>query len=293
MIKKRLLSVIALAIVTTATVTAQSPVSGFMQGKGKGNIVMSYGMEKYSKVFLVPKEIDGVPVFNEVEISSASVYATYGLTDELDLVVSLPYVSATGNASEAVLTNLNFENKRIGVQDISIFLKLNPFNYNVGSSKLSFIGALGYKAPVGDYRADEGLQSIIAIGNRAKTVSLIGIAMFKTKSGIFTTGQFGGLMNINSLPDGYMSEIKLGYAASKIYGDVFLANQTSVTGVDILGNGFQGFFPATKVDLTRIGLNLYAPVYKNIGLAAGANAYIAGRNLGKSTGFYGALVYKF
>jgi hypothetical protein len=293
MIKKRLLSIIALAIVTTASVTAQSPVDGFMQGKGKGNVVLSYGMEKYDKVFLVPKEVDGVPVFREVEISSAALYATYGITDQLDLVVSLPYVAAEGNASEAVLTNLNFENKRSGLQDFSVFLKFNPFNYNIGSSKLSFTGVLGYKAPAGDYKVDEGLQSIIAIGKREKVVSLIGIAMFKTKSGIFATGQFGGLMNVNNLPDAYMSEIKLGYAASKFYGDVFLANQTSVTGVDILANGFQGFFPATKVDLTRVGLNLYAPVYKSIGVAGGANTYIEGRNLGKATGFYGALVYKF
>jgi hypothetical protein len=60
--------------------------------------------------------------------------------------------------------------------------------------------------------------------------------------------------------------LKLGYAASKFYGDAYVANQTSTSGVDILGEGFQ-VFPATKVNYTKIGLNLYTPLYKDFGLA--------------------------
>ena len=292
MIKNKLLSVFVFAAVTVA-VSAQSPVNGFMQGKGKGNVVVSYGMESYDEVYLVPKKVNGVPVFRDVNVTSASLFATYGITDQFDVVVSLPFITATGNASEAVLQNLNFENERSGIQDVSVFLKFNPFDINIGSSNLKLIGAVGVKTPVGDYKVDEGLQSIIAIGNRSTTVNMIAIAMFKTKYGIFTSGQFGTGFATQGVPDSYMSELKLGYAAKRIYGDVFIANQTSTTGVDILGNGFQGFFPATKVDFTRVGVNLYAPIYKAIGLAGGANSYIAGRNIGKATGFYAGVVYKF
>ncbi len=292
MIKNKLLSVFAFATVSVAA-TAQSPVNGFMQGKGKGNVVVSYGMEKYDEVYLVPKLVKGVPVFNDVKVNSASLYATYGITDKLDIVVSLPFITATGNASEAVLKNLNYENERSGIQDVSAFLKFNPFDINIGSSNLKLIGALGVKTPVGNYEVNEGLQSIIAIGNRSTTVSTVAIAMFKTKYGIFASGQFGTNFASEDVPDSYMSEFKLGYAASKIYADVFVANQTSTSGVDILGNGFQGFFPATKVNFTRVGINLYAPLYKAIGLTGGANSYIAGRNIGKATGFYGGVVYKF
>ena len=292
MIKNKLLSVFVFAAVNVA-VSAQSPVNGFMQGKGKGNVVVSYGMESYDEVYLVPKKVNGVPVFRDVNVTSASLFATYGITDQFDVVVSLPFITATGNASEAVLQNLNFENERSGIQDVSVFLKFNPFDINIGSSNLKLIGAVGVKTPVGDYKVDEGLQSIIAIGNRSTTVNMIAIAMFKTKYGIFTSGQFGTGFATQGVPDSYMSELKLGYAAKRIYGDVFIANQTSATGVDILGNGFQGFFPATKVDFTRVGVNLYAPIYKAIGLAGGANSYIAGRNIGKATGFYAGVVYKF
>jgi hypothetical protein len=56
-----------------------------------------------------------------------------------------------------------------------------------------------------------------------------------------------------------------------------------------LAEGFQGF--SYKVNYTKIGLNLY-PLYKDFGLAGGASTLVAGRNIGKATGFYGALVYK-
>lgn len=294
MIKKQLLLI--LAVVTFGYVNivySQSPISGFMQGKGKGNVSLSYSSEKYDKVYLVPEEVDGVPIFNEVQISSTSLYATYGITNQLDVVLSLPYIIAEGSASQEVLNNLNYENKRSGVQDVSVFIKYNPFYFDYGSSSLRLIGALGLKTPLGGYEENEGLQSIIAIGNRSTTLSAIGLAMFKMNSGLFVSGQFGGNLASNDVPNSYISELKLGYAANKFYGDAYLANQTSTSGVDILGEGFQGFFPATKVNYTKIGLNLYSPIYQDFGLAAGVSSLVAGRNIGKATGFYGALVYKF
>lgn len=294
MIKKQLLFILA---VTTFgyvnTAHSQSPISGFMQGKGKGNISLSLSSEKYDKVYLVPQETDGVPVFNEVKLNSTNLYATYGLSDKLDVVLSLPFISAEGNASQEVLNNLNYSNTRSGVQDVSLFLKYNPYYHNFGTSSLRLIGALGLKTPSGNYRADEGLQSIIAIGNRSTTVSAIGLAMFKMDSGVFASGQIGGNLASNDVPNSYTSELKLGYAASKFYGDAYVANQTSTSGVDILGEGFQGFFPATKVNYTKIGVNLYTPLYKDFGIAGGASTLVAGRNIGKATGFYGAVVYKF
>lgn len=294
MIKKQLLLI--LAVVTFGYVNivySQSPINGFMQGKGKGNVSLSYSSEKYDKVYLVPEEVDGVPIFNEVQISSTSLYATYGITNQLDVVLSLPYIIAEGSASQEVLSNLNYENKRSGVQDVSVFIKYNPFYFDYGSSSLRLIGALGLKTPLGGYEENEGLQSIIAIGNRSTTLSAIGLAMFKMNSGLFVSGQFGGNLASNDVPNSYISELKLGYAANKFYGDAYLANQTSTSGVDILGEGFQGFFPATKVNYTKIGLNLYSPIYKDFGLAAGVSSLVAGRNIGKATGLYGALVYKF
>jgi hypothetical protein len=294
MIKKQLLFILA---VTTFgyvnTAQAQSPISGFMQGKGKGSVSLSFSAEKYNQVYFIPEKVDGVPVFNETEVYSKSIYATYGISNQVDVVVVLPYITAKGNATQEVLTNLNLENERKGLQDVSVFVKYSPFNFDFGSSSLRLIGALGLKTPLSNYKVEEGFQSIIAIGNRSTTVSTTGMAMFRTNSGIFASAQLAGNYASNNVPNSYATELKVGFAARLFYADAFIANQKSTGGVDIFGEGFAGFFPITKVNYTKIGLNLYTPIYKDFGVSAGASTLVAGRNIGKSTGYYGGVTYKF
>jgi hypothetical protein len=52
-----------------------------------------------------------------------------------------------------------------------------------------------------------------------------------------------------------------------------------------------GYFPITKVNYTKVGLNLYT--LQSLGVSAGASTLIAGRNIGKATGYYGGVTYKF
>lgn len=286
--------VASICLLSSVLLMAQSPVSGFMKSAGEGAVVVSYSQESYDKVFLVPQEIEGVPVFNEVNISSISLFAEVGLTDRLNLIINLPYIESEGNASEAVLENNGFENTRSGIQDVKIYAKYNFYTLMAGRTTIDLIGAIGLETPLGNYRADEGLQSIISIGNESSSFNMLGTVHFKTAMGLFVTGQAGYSFRGNKAPHALLSELKLGYAGTKFYVDAFIANQLSENdGVDILGEGFEGFFPATRVNFTRVGLNAYAPLIEGIGLTAGANTYIAGRNVGKATGFYGGFVYSF
>jgi hypothetical protein len=294
MIKKQLLFILAVTTLGFVnSVQSQSPISGFMQEKGKGNISVSFSSEKYNEVYFIPEKVDGVPVFNETEVTSTSIYATYGISNQVEVVFVLPYVTAKGNATQEVLTNLNLENERKGIQDVSVFVKYSPFNFNFGSSSLRLIGALGLKTPLSNYKVEEGFQSIIAIGNRSTTISTTGMAMFRMNSGAFASAQLAGNYASQDVPNSYATELKIGYAARLFYGDAFIANQKSTGGVDIFGEGFTGYFPTTKVNYTKVGLNLYTPVYKGLGVSAGASTLVAGRNIGKSTGYYGGVTYKF
>jgi hypothetical protein len=284
----------SLCLFFPAILLAQSPVSGFMKNKGEGAAVVSYSYEKYDKVFLVPAEVDGVPVFNEVSVSSISLYGEFGITDNFDVVVNVPYIKAKGNATEQFAANNGFENERKGIQDLKIYGKYRFKSFGFEKSNLDLIGALGLQTPLGDYAANEGVQSIIAIGNQSTSVTAMGIAMFKTNSGLFTSGQLGYSIRGNDVPNALLSELKIGYAASAFYVDTFIANQLSdKDGVDILQEGFTGFFPETRVNSTRIGLNAFIPVNSGLGITGGVNSYIEGRNLGKATGFYGGLAYSF
>jgi hypothetical protein len=271
----------------------QSPVSAFFNGKGKGVVALSYAWESYDEVFLAPEKIRGVPIFERVNISSVNLYTSYGILDNLDLVATLPYIQVRGSASEEILKDLGFENTREGLQDISVFLKYRPFIIELGSARLDLIGAAGIQTPLGSYAADEGLQYILAIGNRATRLEGMGMAQFRLENGLFAAGQAGYSWRNNQVPNAFVSQVKLGYAGKAIYADAFLAWQRSSDGVDILGPGFEAFFPATRVNFTRLGLNIFAPLTRSFGVSAGAMRYVQGRNLGQSTGFYGGIVYGF
>ena len=283
----------SLCVLMPGLILAQSPVSGFMKQKGQGSVVLSYASEKYDKVYFVPTINDAVPVFNDVKIASQSLYAEYGVSDKFNVVVNIPFITATGNATEATLKDLNFENKRSGLQDLKIYTKYNFHSYVSGKNQIDFIGVAGLEFPLG-YKANEGLQSIIAIGDQSTKLNISGILMFKNQSGFFASGQIGNTFKGTEVPNALTSEWKIGFAAKRFYVDTFFATQlNSSAGVDILQPGFEGFFPATKVNYTRVGLNAYVPITKMIGFTAGANSYISGRNIGKATGFYGGLVLNF
>lgn len=282
------------AVLSSAAVgLAQSPVSGFMSAKGKGAIAISYSSEKYNEVYLVPSKVDAVPVFNDVVNTAINLYATYGITDKLEAVLSLPYIQSKGNGQDAFLAANGFENKRSGVQDVSAFVKYKVFSNRMTESTLDLLLSAGVQTPVGSYNADEGLQSIIAIGNKSTKGTGLAIAQIKLDKGLFLTGQVGYRVATNQVPNAIISEIKAGYAASKIYLDVWASFQNSSKGTDILQPGFNGFFPATQVNYSRVGGNIYAPIYKGFGANLGFNAYVSGRNLGKSTGYSASLVYNY
>jgi hypothetical protein len=272
---------------------AQSPVNGFMQKKGNGSVVLSHNFESYNTVFLVPEKITGVPVFNRIALNSTSIYGTYGLSDKLNIVVNVPYIQAKGAASNAVLDNLNYQNTQSGFQDISAYLKFKALTINKNKAAFSLVGAVGVKTPVGNYAVNEGFQSIVSIGNQATSLNALMIGLLRGNSGLFASGQMGYCLKNHQVPNAVMSEFKAGLIQPNFYFDIFIANQISLGGTDILAEGFQGFFPSTKVNYTRIGLNIFVPFYKQFGLCAGGSRYIDGRNLGQSTGYYGAVSVSF
>ncbi len=273
--------------------SAQSFVNGFFSGKGRGAVAVSYSAEHYDNVFLVPNEAKGVPIFREVEVSSVSMFATYGVTDRLEASMTLPYITARGNADPAVLEGLGFENERKGLQDLSLALKYLAHRLNVGAGRLDVAVSAGLRTPVGNYRVDEGLQSILAIGNRATAVTGLALLHWQSAMGLFVTAQGGYSMRSGEVPDAWVGELKAGYAHRAFYVDVWYAGQRSIGGVNILGEGFTGFFPATDVTFTRVGLSAYVPVVGGLGLSGGISKYLTGRNVGEATGFYGGIVYGF
>jgi hypothetical protein len=296
----RISLILGLAVLAAAPTRAQSLLSGFMAGKGTGSVVVSGTTEKYQTVFVPAQRVASVPLFKRVQINSLNVYGTYGLTDKIDVVVSLPYIHSRGEAEQPVLDGLqqstggrNYTNTRSGLQDVSGYLKFKARSYEVGNNILDLLGAVGVSTPASNYQTKQGQEYIIAIGNKATKLTTMGIAQFKMPTGLFFTGQAGYSLRSGRVPNAFLAETKVGYAGRKIYADAYAAFQVSHGGTDIVQEGFDFFFPATRVNYTRLGASAYRPIAKGFGLVAGASLYVAGRNLGKSRAFSGGVSYNF
>ena len=279
---------------------AQSLVSGFMAGKGHGSAVISGTTERYRSVYLAPDKIDGVPVFQEVRVNSLNLYATYGLSDKIDAIVSLPYIQSSGKAPGPVVNDLNalyptqgYANTRQGLQDLTALLKFKSYSVELGSSVLDLLGVVSVSTPLSDYQTNTGYGYIIAIGNRATKYSAAGVAHLKTSTGIFATAQVGYSLRTGLVPNALIGEAKLGYAGPKTYLEGSASFQESNGGTDISEADFNGFFPSTRVNFIRIGASAYRPIANGFGLTLGASTYVAGRNIGKATGFSAGVTYNF
>jgi hypothetical protein len=245
------------------TARGQSLVSGFMAGKGHGSVVVSGTAERYTDVYLAPEKISGVPVFQEVRVNSLNLYGTYGLSDKIDAVISLPYIQSKGRAAEGVIDGLNsyystqgYTNVRQGLQDVTALLKFKSYTREIGSSILDLLGVVSFSTPVSDYQSNTGYGYIIAIGNRATKYTASGVAHLKTSSGVFATAQVGYSLRTGSVPDALVGEAKLGYAGPKIYLEGNASFQESNGGTDIAAQGFNGFFPSTRVNYLRLGASV-------------------------------------
>jgi hypothetical protein len=298
---QKLFSLIIPLLFAGATAThAQGLAGGFMAGKGHGSVVVSATAEHYETAFLAPVKAEGIPVFQEVQVNSLNLYGTYGLTDKIDAVVSLPYIQSKGRAAGVTINDLSaqrpnegFTNSRQGFQDITALLKFKSFSREIGSSILDLLGVVSVSTPVSNYQTNTGYGYIIAIGNRATKYSALGIAHLKTSSGVFATGQVGYSLRTGQVPNALIGEAKIGYAGPKNYIEGYASFQESNGGTDISEQGFIGFFPSTRVNYIRVGASAYRPITSGFGLTLGASTYVAGRNIGKSTGFSAGITYNF
>ncbi|TGE09668.1 hypothetical protein [Hymenobacter fodinae] len=283
-----------LLLASGTTVSAQSLVSGFMSGKHHGSVAVSTTAENYKQVYLVPEKVNMVPLYRQIFVTSVNLYASYGLTDKIDAVVSLPYIKSEGRADAQVVQDLGFQNSRQDFQDLTGVLKFKSYSGTVGNYIVDLLGVVAVSTPISNYQSNTGLDYIIAIGNRATKVTTLGVMHVKTASGVFATGQAGYSLRSGLVPNAFLAETKVGFAGTKIYAEALASFQKSdESGTDILQPGFNGNFTATRVDFVRVGVNLFRPLTKGLGASVGVSSYVAGRNVGQSTGISGGLSYNF
>lgn len=283
---------------------AQGLIDGYMKGKGHLDAALTYSTEKYDQYFVADSLVSN-PNLGTIRTQSVSLFATAGLTDWLDVVLTLPYIKAEPGKTSFWASQQN-------VQDLTLALKARVLKTTFGKVELTGIVSAAYSAPLSKYVID----SPIAIGHGSKNID--GRATLQAKAGsFFAMAQYGYtrkdkvMLNRGfevNVPDVTDFVSRIGVAHAKFYLDAFVQIQKPYKnfGTDI-GNGFAfpiepGIpaqnsagvpFPSNRVGFTRVGLNGYVPVpvLKGVGITAGFATILSGTNIGKSTRFSAGLVY--
>ena len=226
---------------------------------------------------------------------SASLMAAVGLSDRVNLIVSLPYIETNTSAGNLL--------GQKGFQDLSGWLKINAVQYK-GLSLHTIVGA---SIPVSDY-----VPSFLpmSIGMGAKTVSGRLLANYKHEpTGLYVTAhgtytwrgtvqldqdayQFDGkVYNTNrvAVPNAMDAAVRLGILKRTFQTEVFAERFSCVAGDNIRRNDMP--FLTNNMQATTVGwYGKYQP--HNVGVNARASYVTDGLNMGQSTSFMLGLLYQ-
>jgi hypothetical protein len=217
-----------------------------------------------------------------------------GITDKLNVIVGLPYVSTKASAGNLM--------GQKGFQDLSLWVKYKMLDD--GGLSLHAIG--GASTPVSDYVPDFLPMSI---GLKSKTATGRLLANYQHKSGLYLTahGSYSGRSNINVDRDAYLAHgkmyhtdevampnttdaaFRLGYLKGAVQVETFIERNACVEGDNIRRNDMP--FPTNNMRMTLVGA--YAKFQpKNIGFNARVNYVTDGLNVGQSFGYSIGLLYQ-
>ena len=295
--RKKFKLVVSLSVVAFAFsngLMAQGLVDGFFGEKGKASISLSYSYANFDEFYVGGQRVPGVPAHNEIDQTIYNLYAKYNLADNVTVVLDLPYIDAEGNG---VPDPANGTTEQSDFQDVKVLVKWAPYVQELTHGSMTYIVALGGSVPLG-YEPN----GILSLGSGAPGVDgKLGLH-YSNNSGFFGTlvagyGLRGNADNNLGTGDGEEFDVpnvanamfKIGYSAKAYYVDAWFDAQTSLSGVDIMGEGFVNNFPETSVGFSRLGANLYVPFTPVIGASLGVGTILDGRNIGKSTYYCGGV----
>lgn len=233
-----------------------------------------------------------------VSNNNISINGNYGVTDKLNVIVSLPYI-----ATEASAGTLKGQN---GLQDLSATIKYMPIEKTIGQGIYSVYTIAGVSIPTTNYVADYlplsiGLQSRTATfrlmgdyqrGNFFTTVSAAyqkRAAITIDRNAYFTTEMV--YSNEVAMPDVININLRTGYRSGRLIAEAILDNQVTQGGFDITKNNMP--FPSNTMNALRIGMHTkYTfPSKEALSLVGGFNHVMDGRNVGQTNSVYAGLFY--
>jgi len=229
-----------------------------------------------------------------------SVGGNYGLSNRINLLFMVPYV--TTNASAGTLRGQqNF-------QDLNASFKWMAIKEEIGTGLFSFHAILSGSIPLSNYQAD---FLPLSIGLHSKNVALRGLLNYQTgRFFVAGAGQYIRRSNITidrnsyyTTEMHYTNEVQMpnltnffvssGYRSLKFNAEAVLTKVTTLGGFDIRKNDMP--FPSNKMNATTAGVILKYSFQSISGLelTGGGNYVLDGRNVGQTRSFFAGVYYVF
>ena len=238
-----------------------------------------------------------------VTTQSVSWMGTYGVTDRLNVIAMVPWV--TTKASAGTLSGMD------GLQDLTAAVKWNALATGLTSlgTLQAFLVASG-SVPLSDYTPDFLPMSIGLASRRASGRLTLN---FQAKHGWFVEGTgaytwrdevtldrpayYDGerlvLSDRVAMPDVIDYTFRAGWWKHGLYAPISFTQRITLGGSDIRRQDMP--FVSNRMDSSRVDAlaMYYLPKPKNLVVRLGATYTVSGRNVGKATTLLAGILYTF
>lgn len=278
----------------SSNIYAQMPHDVIYMPKKTACLAVSYNNSAWSKYWENTLKRENLNMGIHTTQSAMAMVAA-GITNKLNVIVSLPYVS-----TKTSVGNLMGQK---GIQDLSGWLKYKLVENDKG---ISLHGVIGASMPLTNYVPDFLPMSI---GLQAKTATGRLIANYTHKSGMYLTAHASYIYrsNIKIDRDAYQADnrvyntnevrvpnmtdvaARVGYWKKGIQAEVFIEKFSGVGGDNIRRNDMP--FPSNNMTATSVGFyGKYQP--KNVGFNVRVAHVLDGLNVGQSSSYSIGFLYQ-
>jgi hypothetical protein len=278
----------------SSNIYAQMPHDVIYMPKKTACFAVSYSNSTWSKYWENTLKRENLNIGTHTTQSAMAMVAA-GITNKLNVIVGLPYISTKTSAGNLM--------GQKGIQDLSGWLKYKLVENDKG---ISLHGVIGASMPLTNYVPDFLPMSI---GLQAKTATGRLIANYTHKSGVYLTAHASYIYrsNIKIDRDAYQADnriyntnevrvpnmtdvaARVGYWKKGIQAEVFVEKFSGVGGDNIRRNDMP--FPSNNMTATSLGFyGKYQP--KNIGFNVRIAHVLDGLNVGQSTSYSIGFLYQ-
>jgi hypothetical protein len=290
---KKLLFTIAFILTATISLIAQMPHDAIYMPKKTICIAATYTNSSWKNYWENTLKRDNANMGTHTTQSFMPM-AAIGITDKLNAIVALPYMTTSTSAG-------NLRGQK-GLQDASAWLKYKMIEKNGFSAH----GIAGASVPVGKYLPDFLPMSI---GLQTKTATARLLANYTHKSGLYATAHTSYIMrssikidrdayqafekilnsNVVAVPNALDAAARIGYWKKGIQVEVFYENFQCTGGDNIRRNDMP--FPTNNMQATSVGFYAkYQP--KNIGANVRVSQVTSGLNVGETLSLSAGFLYQ-